>query len=150
MNLCAAILPGIRAVWTVDSNSLPQHVAHKAAVGITVHVNSTLRSVPLASTPKAQRKSIADGATRYEEATLTLETSPDFNMQPRPAFVIEIADGRCFLMGTREGPELKVERTVTTGQPGGDRAVAAIEVKQKGLAALVPCTVQNKIHVDLS
>lgn len=143
MKVTSTILPGINAVWALDAAALPPTSAAMAASRIPVPVFTELMPVPLASTPKAERKAVRDGASCYEEASLWLETAPDFELPPDPAFVVRTVRGETFLLGSSAGSRPTVEQTMTTGTPGGDRAVLTVQAKHKDRAALVPCHIYS-------
>lgn len=130
-------LPGIKKIWFLNSNDLPEDVLAKSMSGMPVVVKKNLNGVLFCGQPTCEYE------TKYEEAAFREEVTLEFNSTANlplsgVAFVVEDVNDERFLIGTKERPWPVVERTRNFGQPTSNTNSFRYVVKTKSLKALIP------------
>lgn len=79
-----------------------------------------------------------DGA-RQEKATLEFSSTDRLPEGERLAFVVTVASGKQYLVGTREPKYPQINYTETTGAPDGDAALRTYKITHVALKSVLPC-----------
>lgn len=139
MRIRNQILPGVRRVGTVCCPRLPAHVELTAICGLRVPLMAEVEPVPVCGEAVCRCVGVRAGAAVSETATLTFRSSMPLDIGAALAFVVEDVEGRCWLIGAREAPFPRVERTSSVGVPGGDPAGESYEVTHSAIRTMVEC-----------
>lgn len=132
-------LPGIRRIEIVRSEALPEGLMLQSICGEVPWVAVERELVSTVGVPKLSWEGSKQNGTRQEKSTLefmTLEALPEGE---NLAFVVTGADGRGYLIGSREGRHPVIEYSETTGEAGGTAAVRVYKVTHIAQKSVLEC-----------
>ena len=132
-------IPGIRDIRVIPCPLLPKGAMMHSICGCLVTISAPATTVPFIGTPTlAWESTMADGASQ-EKSTLQFTTARPLTAAGHLAFVITAADGRCFLIGTREGRFPKIEYSATTGDPARTPSLFTYKISHIAQKSVLPC-----------
>ena len=134
-------LPGIRNVWYISRDYLPDDVIYRSVVGMSVSLMEQPISINLKGEALCEVEQSIDNNCHMEKAKLTFLTLDDVQTDQYPAFLFQTIDGDIYIMGAKERPYPTVKITRSTGQPDGDTSVRKYEVSFTAKKALALCSV---------
>ena len=123
-------VPGIREISIVRCSDLPADLMQFALLGDTVAISVPLRltiAICGAMPTLKTEGSIVNGK-RQEKTTLEFSTHTLIPENERLAFVVTGADGRKWLIGTREPNFPVISYSESTGKPSGEAAVRTYKI----------------------
>ena len=132
-------LPGITRICCLPCSCLQPAVALKAEIGIPVGVFSSLRNVRFYGNPEVSCKSKRENNGYSYETSLSFFTDEWLDVASPLAFVLETAQGKHYLIGTKEENYPIVEQERLTGTPSGDSAGVSVEVTWTSDCPMVEC-----------
>lgn len=132
-------LPGIVSIRYTDCDNIQPHVMQQSISGSTIDVAVPSVKINFFGVPKCQWGGTISAGCRQEKATLEFATSDIIPEGRRLAFIVTVASGRQFLIGSREPKYPQVEYTETTGSPSGDAAVRTYKITHVALKSVLPC-----------
>ena len=133
-------LPGIKKVWYIPHNNLPDDVIYKVAVGMPVALPTTMTEITLKGEATCEVEQSPDNNCYIEKVKLSFPTLDDVPTQVFPAFIIQRVDGTRYVIGAKERPYPAVKITRSTGRPDGDPSVRKYEVSFTAKKALALCS----------
>ena len=133
-------LPGIKKIWYIPHNNLPDDVIYKAAVGMPVALPTTMTEITLKGEATCEVEQSPDNNCYIEKVKLSFPTLDDVPTQDFPAFIIQTIDGTRYVIGAKERPYPAVKITRSTGRPDGDPSVRKYEVSFTAKKALALCS----------
>ena len=134
-------LPGIKHVWYVLREFLPDDVVYRAVAGIPVSLQEQPISITLKGNAFCEVEQSFDNNSYIEKAKLTFYTLDDVPTDQHPAFIIQTVDSDIYVIGAKERPYPTVKITRSTGQLDGEPSVRKYEVSFTAKKALALCSV---------
>ena len=134
-------LPGIRNVWYISRDYLPDDVVYRSVVGMSITLLEQPISINLKGEAVCEVEKSIDNNSYIEKVKLTFLTLDDVPTDQHPAFLFQTIDGSIYIMGAKERPYPTVKITRSTGQPDGDASVRKYEVTFTAKKALARCSV---------
>ena len=134
-------LPGIRNVWYISRDYLPDDVVYRSVVGMSITLLEQPISINLKGEAVCEVEQSIDNNSYIEKVKLTFLTLDDVPINQYPAFLFQTIDGDIYIMGAKERPYPTVKITRSTGQPDGDASVRKYEVTFTAKKALARCSV---------
>lgn len=132
-------LPGIVSIQFTDCKYLPSHIMQQALSGMPVVLAIPFVKVNFYGIPKCEWSGSLSSGCRQEKTTLEFATSDALPEGRRLAFVVTVASGRQYLIGTREPKYPQIKYSETTGSPSGDAAVRTYKITHVALQSVLPC-----------
>ena len=132
-------LPGIVSIHFTDCKFLPAHIMQQSISGMPIVLAVPFVKVNFYGIPKCQWSGSLSSGCRQEKTTLEFATSDVIPERRRLAFVVSVASGRQYLIGTREPKFPQIGYTDTTGSPSGDAAVRTYKITHVALQSVLPC-----------
>lgn len=132
-------LPGIVSIRYTDCDNLQPHVMQQSISGATIDLAVHSVKIEFYGIPKCQWEGTLSEGCRQEKATLEFATSDILPEGRHIAFIVTVASGRQFLIGSREPRYPKIQYTETTGSPSGDAAVRTYKITHVALKSVLPC-----------
>lgn len=139
MKTSRQILPGVRAVYWLNCDKLPNRVDLRGICRMTVPILTDSPQMPIANGAECGCVTEQEGRGFSETASLKFFSDELVHLHVHTGFVVEDVEGNTFLIGSKEPPfpKIKIERRL--GSPSGDSAGYAYEVTHTALKSLVPC-----------
>ncbi len=132
-------LPGITHLAYVKAESLPPYLLLQAEAGAPVGVLAEQTDVPfLRSSALCETETELDNNAPSETATLSFVSPCTIPTAVPLAFIITLATGEQWLLGTAEAPFPVVKRELTTGLPDGDAHQTKYTITCTNRQALLP------------
>ena len=132
-------LPGIVSICYTDCENLQPHVMQQSITGATIDLAVPTVEINFYDIPKCQWSGTLSSGCRQEKATLEFKTSDTIPEGRRIAFIVTVASGRQFLIGSRESKYPQVKYSESTGSPSGDAAVRTYKITHVALKSVLPC-----------
>lgn len=132
-------LPGIVSIRYTDCDNIQPHVMQQSISGATIDLAVSTEKISFFGVPKCQWSGTLASGCREEKATLEFATSDILPEGRRLAFIVTVASGRQFLIGSREAKYPQIEYDETTGSPSGDAAVRTYKITHVALKSVLPC-----------
>lgn len=132
-------LPGIVSIRYTDCDNLQPHVMQQSISGATIDLAVPSVKIEFYGIPKCQWEGTLSEGCRQEKATLEFATSDIIPEGRHIAFIVTVASGRQFLIGSREPRYPKIQYTETTGSPSGDAAVRTYKITHVALKSVLTC-----------
>jgi len=107
--------------------------------GATVDLAVPTENIPFFGVPECQWSGALSSGCREEKATLEFSTADILPEGRRLAFIVTVASGRQFLIGSRESRYPQIEYSETTGSPSGDAALRTYKITHVALKSVLPC-----------
>lgn len=132
-------LPGIVSIRYTDCDNLQPHVMQQSICGAKIDVAVPSVEIKFFGVPKCQWSGSLSSGCRQEKSTLEFATADTLPEGSRIAFIVTVASGRQFLIGSREPKYPQIEYTETTGSPSGDAALRTYKITHVALKSVLPC-----------
>lgn len=132
-------LPGIVSIRYTDCDNLQPHVMQQSISGAVIYLALPTVKVSFFGVPKCQWTGSLSSGCRQEKVTLEFDTTDILPEGRRLAFILTVASGRQFLIGSREPKYPQIEYTETTGSPSGDAALRTYKITHVALKSVLPC-----------
>lgn len=132
-------LPGIKKIQIVRCSDLQAGVMLHSICGCIVAIAAPSETVEFVGRPILSWDGSKVNGTRQEKSKLEFSTIRPIPEGVNLAFVVTAADGRQFLIGSREGRFPVIEYTETTGEPGRTASVRTYKVSHIAQKSVLPC-----------
>lgn len=135
-------LPGVVRIVAIRCSSIPPHAMLSAMCGAKIALGvarSARFAVRFFGEPLFKCEGSLVNGSRQESSTLEFKTSTPFPEGERLAFVVTVASGAQYLMGTREPKYPAMEYTDTAGTPSGEPALRTYRITHIAQKSLLPC-----------
>lgn len=132
-------LPGIVKIQVVRCFDLPPHLMHASISGTIVALSLPSVQVKFYGQPSLKWDGTIENGARTEKSTLEFSTADKLPEGKRLAFVLTVASGRQYLVGTREPKYPKINYSETAGAPDGDAALRTYKITHIALKSVLPC-----------
>ena len=132
-------LPGIVSIRYTDCGNIQPHVMQQSISGASIDLALPAVEVKFYGIPKCQWSGTLSSGCREEKSTLEFATSDIIPEGRRLAFIVTVASGKQYLIGSREPRYPQVEYSETTGSPSGDAAVRTYKITHVALKSVLPC-----------
>ena len=136
-------LPGLKRIYSVETNSLPQQLEAKSLVGIPITISAAFTELQFFGEPNCTVKQENEQNMQIEEASLEFATIDKLNTDSPLAFLVQDVNNNYYLIGTQEPPFPTIEQERQTSSPDGDAACWNVTVTHVGLNALIECAIQG-------
>lgn len=107
--------------------------------GCVVAIAAPSETIEFSGRPTLQWDGTKVNGTRQEKTKLEFATIHHLPEGEHLAFVVTAADGRQYLIGSREGRYPKIEYTESTGEPGRSAAVRTYKISHIAQKSVLPC-----------
>lgn len=132
-------LPGIVSIRFTACDNLQPHLMHQSIAGAIVALAAPFQDINFYGIPKCQWEGALSSGCRQEKTTLEFATADHLPEGRRLAFVVTVASGKQYLIGTRESKYPQVTYGDTTGSPSGDAALRTYKITHIALKSMLPC-----------
>ena len=132
-------LPGIVRIMMVRCCDIQPHAMQTALCGAPVTLAVPAEKVDFFGTPLLKWNGNIVNGSREESSTLEFSTSQQLPEGERLAFVVTVASGRQYLIGTREPKYPLVTFSESTGAPDGEAALRRYKVTHVAQQSVLPC-----------
>lgn len=132
-------LPGISKIQIVRCSDLQADVMLHSISGCIVAIVAPSETVEFVGRPILSWDGSQVNGARQETSKLEFSTIHPIPEGVNLAFVVTTADGRQFLIGSREGRFPVIEYTETTGEPGRSASVRTYKVSHIAQKSVLPC-----------
>lgn len=132
-------LPGIVSIRYTDCDNLQPHVMQQSISGATIDLSVPSEKINFFDVPKCQWSGTLSSGCREEKATLEFTTADILPEGRWLAFILTIASGKQYLIGSREPKYPQIEYSETTGSPSGEAAVRTYKITHIALKSVLPC-----------
>ena len=129
-------LPDIVAVYRVPCSALVPNITEKYRAHMPVGIFPMPTAVELCGKGSCEAEQEYDNGGYSEKTVLQFTTTEELTQNPPQAFVITDAQGKSFIIGTKEAPYPIVEITKTIDKEQHVNTVKVTFTRQK---SLVPC-----------
>lgn len=132
-------LPGIRKIQIVRCSDLQAGVMLHSICGCVVAIAAPSEVIEFCGRPVLSWEGSKVNGTRQEKSKLEFSTIHHLPEGENLAFVVTAADGRQFLVGSREGRFPKIEYSESTGEPGRSASVRTYKISHIAQKSVLPC-----------
>lgn len=132
-------LPGIVSIRYTDCGNLQPHVMQQSISGAVIDLAVDAVKINFFDVPKCQWSGTLSSGCREEKSTLEFATTDILPEGRRLAFILTLASGKQFLIGSREPNYPMVEYSESTGSPSGEAAVRTYKITHVALKSVLPC-----------
>jgi len=140
MSKCVS-LPGIKKVWYLNRDFLPEDVIYRSVAGMSVALLHAPSSINMTGEAVCEVEQSHDNNSYIEKVKLNFLTLDDVPTENHPAFVFQTIDGSIYIIGSKERPYPTVKITRSTGHLDGEPSVRKYEVSFTAKKALALCDV---------
>jgi len=140
MSKCVS-LPGIKKVWYLNRDFLPEDVIYRSVVGMSVALLHPPTSINMIGEAVCEVEQSHDNNSFIEKVKLNFLSLDDVPTVNHPAFVFQTIDGNIYIIGSKERPYPTVKITRSTGHLDGEPSVRKYEVSFTAKKALALCDV---------
>ena len=134
-------LPGIVDIHVVKCEYIPAHAMLRSIAGATVVLAVPTSRIKFYGTPSLKWNGEVVNGARQETATLEFSTRNMLPEYARLAFVVTVASGKKYLVGTREPNYPVIAYSETVGAPDGSAALRSYKITLKAMKAVLPCLI---------
>ncbi|MEE0979579.1 MAG: hypothetical protein UH625_09260 [Muribaculaceae bacterium] len=132
-------VPGIKRIQIVRCGDLPAGLMLHAICGCIVALAVPSEDIEFTGRPTLQWEGGRVNGTNQEKSKLEFTTIHPLPEGERLAFVVTGADGRQYLIGTKEGRYPKIDYSESTGEPGKSASVRSYKISHIGQKSVLPC-----------
>lgn len=132
-------LPGIKKIEIVRCSDLQAGVMLHSICGCVVAIAAPAERIEHCGTPTLTWEGTKVNGTRQEKTKLEFSTIHPLPEGERLAFVVTSADGRQYLIGSREGRYPKIEYSESTGEPGRTASVRTYKISHVAQKSVLEC-----------
>jgi hypothetical protein len=140
MSKCVS-LPGIKKVWYLNRDFLPEDVIYRSVAGMSVALLHAPTSINMIGEAVCEVEQTHDNNSYIEKVKLNFLSLDDVPTVNHPAFVFQTIDGNIYIIGSKERPYPTVKITRSTGHLDGEPSVRKYEVSFTAKKALALCSV---------
>lgn len=141
MNTSCQILPGVKAIYSLDGAKLLPNVALRGICGMDCPILTDLMPLEIFGEPECSCSTSKTNGQNSDTVTLKFLTHFIVPFAERTAFVVTDVEGRSYLIGSKEPPYPQVNFTRRFGSPDGDAAGYLYEITHIALKSLIPCSI---------
>lgn len=131
--------PGIRRIYIVPCSSLSPNLMLTAICGGAYAMfRADLQQLSFSGKPTFTREGTILNGSRAQKSTLEFRSDFEMPEGTRIAFVVELVNGKVWLIGSREPNYPIVEYSDFSGDPAGDPAVRTYKVTHTDIRSGIP------------
>lgn len=130
-------IPGVTEIYVVPQEKLTKDVAMYAISGTPVIIPMTREKINFFGIPLLSTKNVTELNGKVSEAKLTFRSNQDI-IPFGYAYAVKTAGGKSLILGT-DNMLPSVDRSDTTGSPGGEPAVYSYEITMKDVITPIEC-----------
>lgn len=132
-------IPGIVKIQFIYAEHLRPHLMYSSMAGAIPALAAPASNIPFFGTPTLKWESVMENGVAREKATLEFNSKGYVNTVARGGFVVTLASGKQYLIGTREPKYPQITFSETTGTPGGEAAVRTYKITHVAQKSVLPC-----------
>lgn len=132
-------IPGIKKIQIVRCSDLQQGLMFHSICGCIVAIAAPSEVVEFSGRPVLSWEGSKVNGKWQEKSTLQFNSIHQLPQGVLIAFVVTCADGKQYLIGTKEPNYPEITYEDTTGNPGSDAAVRTYKIKHIGQKSVLPC-----------
>lgn len=132
-------LPGIVSIRYTECQNIQPHVMMQSIAGAIIDIALPTTQIKFYGTPKCKWNKTIENGTPQEKLTLEFNTADIIPEGLRLAFIIKIASGRQFLIGSREPKYPQIEFEENTGSTEAEAALRTYKISHVALKSVLPC-----------
>lgn len=132
-------LPGIVKIQIVHCSDIPPQVMYSSICGALIHLVLPSVTVKFYGKPTFRWEGSKIGGARQEKSTLEFSTTDKLPEGQWLAFVLTVASGKQYLIGTREPKYPQINYSETAGAPDGEAALRTYKITHVALKSVLPC-----------
>lgn len=132
-------LPGIYRIQYVRCADLTPDLMLQSLCGITVAVIASVVSVEFSGKPLFKTEGSKVNGSRQEKSILEFSTLQVLPEGENLAFIVSGANGRQYLIGSREPRFPIINYSDTAGSPSGDAAIRTYKITHLAQKSALPC-----------
>lgn len=132
-------LPGIIKIQLVRCSDIQPHAMLASLSGTVIALALSAVKIKFYGTPSLKWDGSKVNGALQEKATLEFSTTEKLPESERIAFVITVASGKQYLIGTREPKYPRISYSETVGAPDGEAAMRTYKVTHVALKSVLPC-----------
>lgn len=132
-------LPGIKKIQFLHCSDLQAGVMLHSICGCVVAIAAPSETIEFVGKPILSWEGSKVNGTRQEKSQLEFSTIHHIPEGINLAFVVTTADGKQYLIGSREGRFPVIEYTETTGEPGRSASVRTYKISHIAQKSVLPC-----------
>lgn len=131
--------PGVRRIYAVPCATLsPNMMLTAICGGACAMFRKDLQRVPFAGKPTFTRDGTLLKGSRAQKSVLEFRSDYVMPEGVRMAFVVELVNGKVWLIGTREPNYPAIEYTDFSGDPAGDPAIRTYRITHTDIRSGIP------------
>ncbi len=132
-------LPGIVKIQFVRCSDIQPHVMLTSICGALVTLALPAVPVKFYGMPTLRWEGTKVNGARVENSTLEFSTTDKLPEGEWLAFIITVASGKQYLVGTREPRYPQITYSDTTGAPDGEAAMRTYKITHTAQKSVLPC-----------
>lgn len=132
-------LPGIRKIQIVRCADLDAGVMLHSICGCLVAIAAPSEDIEFSGKPVLSWEGTMVNGSRMEKSTLQFSSVHHLPEREHIAFVVTVADGNQYLIGSREGRFPVIEYSDTTGEVGRTASVRTYKITHTAQKSVLPC-----------
>lgn len=132
-------LPGIVKIHVARCTDIQPNVMLTSICGVTVALVLPVTQIRFYGTPVCKWEGSKLNGARQEKSTLEFSTAEQLPEGERLAFILTLASGKQYLIGTREPKYPVITYTETSGAPDGDAALRTYKITHIAQKSVLPC-----------
>lgn len=132
-------LPGIVKIQFVRCSDIQPHVMLTSICGALVTLALPAVNVKFYGLPTLRWEGSKVNGARVENSTLEFSTTDKLPEGEWLAFIITVASGLQYLVGTREPRYPQITYSDTTGAPDGEAAMRTYKITHTAQKSVLPC-----------
>lgn len=132
-------LPGIVKIQVVHCADIQPHVMLNSICGAVIALAVPSVTVKFYGQPTLKWDGTKVDGAREEKSTLEFSTADRLPEGVRIAFVVTVASGKQYLVGTREPKYPVVNYSETVGTPDGEAALRTYKITHIAQKSVLPC-----------
>lgn len=132
-------LPGIVKIQMVRCSDIQPHAMLASICGATIALALPSVRIKFYGVPTLKWGGSIVNGSRQEESSLEFSTTEELPEGERLAFVLTVASGKQYLVGTREPKYPVINYSDTAGSPGGDPALRTYKITHIAQKSVLPC-----------
>lgn len=141
MNSSIQILPGIKKIYWLDSDTLPARVDLYSVIKMRVAPLADLNEMTFFGDPDCRRSTERDNNGLIQKATLKFNSADEIPFDKNIAFIVTDANDRSYLIGSCEKPFARIKVEKLTGAPSEDAAGYSYEVSHESVRTMIECLI---------
>lgn len=132
-------LPGIVKIQIVRCSDIQPHVMLTSICGAVVALALPAVTIKFYGQPSLKWDGSTVNGSRQEKSTLEFSTTDQLPEGDRLAFVLTVASGKQYLIGSLEPKYPQINYSETAGAPDGEAALRTYKITHIAQKSVLPC-----------